>query len=47
VLFASSLFFAGISAKLQSPLATLVTFVLSAVVFLAGLVWIATMPMST
>jgi hypothetical protein len=47
VLFASSLFFAGISAKLQSPLATMVTFVLSAVVFLAGLVWIATMPMST
>jgi len=47
VLFASSLFFAGISAKLQSRLVTMVTFLLGAVIFLAGLVWIATIPMST
>ena len=44
VLFASSLFFAGLSAKLDSERASAITFVLGAVVFLVGLVWIATMP---
>jgi hypothetical protein len=44
VLFASSLFFAGLSTKLQSRLATTLTLCLGAAVFLVGLLWIATMP---
>jgi hypothetical protein len=44
VLFASSLFFAGISMKLHSALAIAVTFGLGAVLFLAGAVWLVTMP---
>ena len=44
VLFASSLFFAGFSTKLQSQLATTLSLVLGATVFLLGLVWIVTMP---
>jgi hypothetical protein len=44
VLFASSLFFAGLSTKLQSRLATTLTLCLGAAVFLVGLLWIVTMP---
>ena len=44
VLFASSLFFAGFSAKLESERATAITFVFGTVLFLLGLVWITTMP---
>jgi hypothetical protein len=44
VLFASSLFFAGLSTKLQSRLATTMSLCLGAAVFLVGLLWIATMP---
>jgi hypothetical protein len=44
VLFASSLFFAGLSVKVGSERVTAITFVLGAVVFLVGLVWIVTMP---
>ena len=44
VLFATSLFFAGLSAKLRSSRATAVTLTLGGIVFVAGLVWIVTMP---
>jgi hypothetical protein len=44
VLFASSLFFAGLSAKLDSERATAITFALGAVVFAVGLLWIVTIP---
>jgi hypothetical protein len=44
VLFATSLFFAGLSAKLRSDRATAATLTLGVIVFLAGLVWIVTMP---
>ena len=44
VLFASSLFFAGLSTKLRSPLATALTLGLGAAVFVVGVIWIATMP---
>jgi hypothetical protein len=41
---ASSLFFAGFSTKLQSRLATALTLVVGAAVFILGVVWIAKMP---
>lgn len=44
VLFASSLFFAGISTKLGSIQARTATLVLGCVLFLGTLVWIATLP---
>jgi hypothetical protein len=44
VLFASSLFFAGLSTKLRSPLATALALGLGGAVFLLGVIWIATMP---
>ena len=44
VLFASSLFFAGISTKLGSIQARTATLALGCVLFLGTLVWIATLP---
>jgi hypothetical protein len=46
VLFASSLFFAGMSAKLTSPRLRLVMFAMGCAVFLGTAVWIATSPVS-
>ena len=46
VLFASSLFFAGMSAKLTSPNLRLAMLSIGCVVFLATAVWIATSPVS-
>jgi hypothetical protein len=44
VLFASSLFFFGLSAKLQTDRARLVLLGVGGVVFLGTLVWVATLP---
>jgi hypothetical protein len=44
VLFASSLFFAGISAKMQTPGARVTLLALGCILFLATVVWIATFP---
>ncbi len=44
VLFASSLFFAGISTKLQTPIARTAILGLGCVVFLGTLVWVSTFP---
>jgi hypothetical protein len=46
VLFAVSLFFAGMSAKLSTPRLRLAMLVLGCVVFLGTLTWIATFPVS-
>jgi hypothetical protein len=46
VLFASSLFFAGISTKLTMPRARIATVVLGCVLFVGTLLWIATSPIS-
>jgi hypothetical protein len=46
VLFASSLFFAGMSAKLTSPRPRIAMLALGCTVFLATAVWIATSPVS-
>jgi hypothetical protein len=46
VLFASSLFFAGMSVKLRSPKLRLALLTLGCAVFLATAVWIATSPVS-
>jgi hypothetical protein len=44
VLFAIALFFAGISAKMQTPGARRALLAIGCVAFLAGVVWIATVP---
>jgi hypothetical protein len=44
VLFASSLFFAGLSTKLQVVGARVTTFALGCVLFLGTAIWIATLP---
>jgi hypothetical protein len=44
VLFASSLFFAGLSVKLQGVLARSVLLGLGSVVFVATLIWLSTLP---
>jgi hypothetical protein len=44
VLFASSLFFAGISSKLQSVAARVVVLGLGCVLFLGTVIWVATSP---
>jgi hypothetical protein len=46
VLFAASLFFAGISTRLRSPTSRMVVLGLGYVLFLGSLVWIATFPVS-
>jgi hypothetical protein len=46
VLFASSLFFFGLSAKLQTDRARLVLLGIGGVVFLGTLIWAATLPTS-
>lgn len=46
VLFAATLFFAGMSAKLPSPRLRLALLVMGLVVFTGALVWIATSPVS-
>jgi hypothetical protein len=46
VLFAASLFFAGISTRLRSPTTRMVVLGLGYVVFLGSLIWIATFPVS-
>ncbi len=46
VLFAATLFFAGMSAKLPSPRLRLALLVMGLVVFAGALVWIATSPVS-
>jgi len=46
VLFASALFFAGISTKLETPTARASILALGYLVFLATVVWIATFPVS-
>lgn len=46
VLFAATLFFAGMSAKLPSPRLRLALLVMGVVVFAGALVWIATSPVS-
>jgi hypothetical protein len=46
VLFAVSLFFAGMSTKLTAPRLRALTLVVGCVVFLATVVWIATFPVS-
>ena len=46
VLFASSLFFAGMSVKLRSPTLRLALLTLGCAVFLLTAVWIATSPVS-
>jgi hypothetical protein len=46
VLFAASLFFAGISTRLRSPTPTMVVLGLGYLLFLGGLIWIATFPVS-
>jgi hypothetical protein len=47
VLFATSLFFAGISTKLQSPGARSALLAIGCLVFVATLIWVATLPMRT
>jgi len=44
VLFASSLFFAGLSVKLEGTLARGVLLGLGSVVFVATLIWLSTLP---
>jgi hypothetical protein len=44
VLFASALFFAGLSTKLKTRSARLSMLVLSSVVFVATLAWLAALP---
>ena len=44
VLFAVSLFFAGMSTKLTAPRLRTLTLVVGCVVFVATVVWIATFP---
>ncbi|HEY1276010.1 MAG TPA: hypothetical protein VGF25_13930 [Thermoleophilaceae bacterium] len=44
VLFASSLFFAGLSTKLHTPTARRATLALGFVVFVGAVIWIATIP---
>ena len=46
VLFASALFFAGMSTKLTSPRLRVVMLVIGCAVFLGTAVWIATSPVS-
>jgi hypothetical protein len=46
VLFASSLFFAGMSAKLTTPRRRVAMLVIGCVVFLSTALWIATSPVS-
>jgi hypothetical protein len=46
VLFASALFFAGMSTKLASPRLRIVMLVIGCAVFLGTAVWIATSPVS-
>jgi hypothetical protein len=46
VLFAASLFFAGISTRLRSPTARMVVLGLGYALFLGSLIWIATFPVS-
>jgi hypothetical protein len=46
VLFATALFFAGISTKLESPRMRAVLLAMGAVVFLGTVAWIATFPVS-
>jgi hypothetical protein len=46
VLFAASLFFAGISTRLRSPTPRMVVLGLGYLLFLGGLIWIATFPVS-
>jgi hypothetical protein len=46
VLFAASLFFAGISTRLRSPTTRMVVLGLGYAVFLGGVIWIATFPVS-
>jgi hypothetical protein len=46
VLFAASLFFAGISTRLRSPTARMVVLGLGYSLFLGSLIWIATFPVS-
>ena len=46
VLFAASLFFAGISTRLHSPTPRMVVLVLGYALFLGSLIWIATFPVS-
>ena len=46
VLFAASLFFAGISTRLRSPTTRMVILELGCVLFLGSLIWIATFPIS-
>jgi len=44
VLFATSLFFFGLSAKLTTPRARGVLLGIGCVIFLAAVVWVATLP---
>jgi TRAP-type C4-dicarboxylate transport system permease small subunit len=46
VLFAASLFFAGISTKLSQPKLRVATVALGSVLFVVTLVWVATSPVS-
>jgi hypothetical protein len=46
VLFASSLFFAGISTRLRSPPTRMVVLGLGYALFLGSMIWIATFPVS-
>ncbi len=46
VLFAASLFFAGISTRLRSPTTRMVVLGLGYAVFVGGVIWIATFPVS-
>jgi hypothetical protein len=46
VLFAASLFFAGISTRLRSPTPRMIVLGLGYALFLGGLIWIATFPIS-
>ncbi len=46
VLFAASLFFAGISTRLRSPSTRMVVLGLGYAVFVGGVIWIATFPVS-
>jgi hypothetical protein len=46
VLFAASLFFAGISTRLRSPRPRVIVLVLGCALFLGSVIWIATFPVS-
>jgi hypothetical protein len=46
VLFASALFFAGITTKMRSPRQREVLLGLGGLIFLAGLIWVATVPVN-